>query len=82
MLRRLLSVALLVAPCDAWISIAQRWPGNSSVLWRPEEISARGGAISALWTMPDTCATLTPRAAPRDSEARTPGFPVREFFVP
>ena len=47
---------LLATPADGFISIAQRWPANTSQLWRPEEIALRGGAISALWPLPDRCA--------------------------
>ena len=40
----------------AFMATAQRWPTNASGLWRPEEIALRGGAMSALWELPDRCA--------------------------
>ena len=46
----------IIAPCRAWMATAQRWPTNASGLWRPEEIALRGGAMSALWELPDRCA--------------------------
>ena len=44
---------LAPTPIDAFVSIAQRWPSNTSGLWRPEEIALRGGTLSALWSLPD-----------------------------
>ena len=47
--------AALLLPCtEAWIATAQLWPSNYSNMWRPEEIAMRGGALSALWPMPET----------------------------
>jgi hypothetical protein len=45
--------AWCAASAEAWVASAQTWPTNESGLWRPEAISLQGGAMSALWEMPD-----------------------------
>ena len=52
----LLSVLLAATPCSGFVAMAQRWPSNASGLWRPEQIALRGGALSAIWELPNGCA--------------------------